>query len=229
MLLSKLPKLTTRLTINSITKSSIPTLQRRTMSSDKNTVRKTTLFPGVERVDYPGYSSSIAAAVVIPAGRRLVATSGMLGHNSETGKMPEALVDEFTNAFEVRLPSPPFTFFHYASKTLTPPYPTLNLGLEMLTPPQKIQKSLQAVEPSLSSDELFACIYSVNTYHVGDIQDPIINKTIVEAASKFFKGPLPAWTGVEVKGLSMGARFEVQVKAALPWRLGIHLWGIGNS
>lgn len=55
-------------------------------------------------MNYPGYDESdkysIAAAVVVPPNRRLVATSGHVARD-ENGKHPEDYEEEFTIAFEV--------------------------------------------------------------------------------------------------------------------------------
>ena len=63
-----------------------------------------TTLTGLKWINYPGYDESeaykIAAAVVVPPGRRLVATSGHVGRDS-SGKAPESLEEEFTAAFKV--------------------------------------------------------------------------------------------------------------------------------
>lgn len=59
---------------------------------------------GLRWVNYPGYDEAdkypIAAAVVVPPNRRLVATSGHVARDSD-GKHPEEYEDEFKVAFEV--------------------------------------------------------------------------------------------------------------------------------
>jgi hypothetical protein len=58
---------------------------------------------GLRWINFPGYDESekysIAAAVVVPPNRRLVATSGHVARGSD-GKYPE-YEDEFRIAFEV--------------------------------------------------------------------------------------------------------------------------------
>jgi hypothetical protein len=59
---------------------------------------------GLRWINYPGYEESdmysIAAAVLVPPNRRLVATSGHVARD-ENGKHPVEYEDEFTVAFEV--------------------------------------------------------------------------------------------------------------------------------
>lgn len=70
-----------------------------------------TTLTGLKWINYPGYDESeaykIAAAVVVPPGRRLVATSGHVGQDS-SGKAPESLEEEFTAAFKARAQYPVF-------------------------------------------------------------------------------------------------------------------------
>lgn len=62
---------------------------------------------GLRWVNYPGYDEAniypIAAAVVVPPNRRLVATSGHVARD-KNGNHPEEYEDEFTIAFEVLRP-----------------------------------------------------------------------------------------------------------------------------
>ena len=61
---------------------------------------------GLRWVNYPGYDEAsiypIAAAVVVPLNRRLVATSGHVARDKD-GKHPAEYDDEFRIAFEVLL------------------------------------------------------------------------------------------------------------------------------
>lgn len=62
---------------------------------------------GLQWVNFPGYDEAekykISAAVVVPPGRRLVATSGHVARDS-TGNPMDDLELEFATAFDVSLP-----------------------------------------------------------------------------------------------------------------------------
>lgn len=75
---------------------------------------------GLRWINYPGYDESekysIAAAVLVPPNRRLVATSGHVARDSN-GKHPEKYEDEFRIAFEVQ-PFISFISFPRSLKTV---------------------------------------------------------------------------------------------------------------
>ncbi|CZR64642.1 uncharacterized protein PAC_14540 [Phialocephala subalpina] len=153
------------------------------MSSNEAVSSTGTSLTGLQWINFPGYDEAekykISAAVVVPAGRRLVATSGHVGRDS-AGNHPDDLEAEFVIAFD------------------------------------KVQKSLHAVDPSLSPAELWGSIYQLTTYHAGGIKDPYVFKTMLAVAARYFGEHRPAWTAVEVKELNGGVRFEIAVNAAIP-------------
>ncbi|KAF8861623.1 YjgF-like protein [Acephala macrosclerotiorum] len=153
------------------------------MSSSEAVSSSGTPVSGLQWVNFPGYDEAgkykISAAVVVPPGRRLVATSGHVGRDS-AGNHPDDLEAEFVMAFD------------------------------------KVEKSLHAVDPTLSPEQLWGSVYQLTTYHAGGIKDPYVFKTLLAVGARYFREHRPAWTAVEVKELNMGVRFEIAVNAALP-------------
>jgi hypothetical protein len=95
---------------------------------------------GLEWVNFPGYDKysdgyKIAAAVVVPAGRRLVATSGHVGRDSQ-GNHPKNLEEEYVAAFEVSLPFSP------SRSSLTP------LTDHLKAPEAKLEAESREIDPS---------------------------------------------------------------------------------
>jgi len=78
-----------------------------------------------------------------------------------------------------------------------------------------VEKSIKAVDPSLTSDEIWASIYQVSTFHADGMGKDAI-ETLISVGNRYFKDHRPAWTTVEVKSLVRGVRFEIHVQAALP-------------
>lgn len=78
-----------------------------TMASNNAVGTSGTSATGLQWINYPGYNEAekykISAAVVVPPGRRLVATSGHVG-KLESGSPPDDLEQEFIIAFDVRFP-----------------------------------------------------------------------------------------------------------------------------
>jgi hypothetical protein len=74
---------------------------------------------GLQWINFPGYDEAekykISAAVVVPPGRRLVATSGHVGKDS-SGNRPDDLEKEFIIAFDVRP-----TYLHHNTQNKTKP------------------------------------------------------------------------------------------------------------
>lgn len=75
------------------------------MSSSDAVSSSGTSATGLQWINYPGYEEAekykISAAVVVPPGRRLVATSGHVGKDN-SGNRPDDLEQEFILAFDVR-------------------------------------------------------------------------------------------------------------------------------
>ena len=79
---------------------------------------------------------------------------------------------------------------------------------------QKVEKSIKAVDPSLSSEDIWGSVYQITTYHAGGIS-PEIFEVLCSVAEKFLRGHRPGWTAVEVKRLNGDVRFEIAVQATL--------------
>lgn len=78
-----------------------------------------------------------------------------------------------------------------------------------------MEKSIKAVDPSLTSENVWNSIYAVSTFNAGGFSGEIVG-TLAKVGGIFFKEHRPAWTAVEVKNLNAGVRFEIHVQAALP-------------
>jgi len=80
---------------------------------------------------------------------------------------------------------------------------------------QKVETSIKAVDPSLTSEEIWNSIYSVSTFNADGFGGEVVG-LLAKVGQKFFKEHRPTWTAVEVKSLVGGVRFEIHVQAALP-------------
>jgi len=118
----------------------------------------------------------ISAAVVIPAGSRIVATSGHVGID-DTGVLQENLREQMKVAF-------------------------LN-----------VERSILAVDNTLSRKEVWESVYQINTYHAGGLAEDVFID-MAEAGKEYLGEHKPAWTALGVDGLVYG-RFEIAVFAAL--------------
>ena len=83
---------------------------------------------------------------------------------------------------------------------------------------KKVEKSIKAVDPSLTSEEIWKSIYSVSTFNADGFSGEVVG-LLAKVGQMFFKEHRPTWTAVEVKSLVGGVRFEIHVQAALPWKL----------
>ena len=80
---------------------------------------------------------------------------------------------------------------------------------------QKVEKSIKAVDPSLTSEEVWNSIYSVSTFNADGFSGEVVGQ-MAKIGQMFFKDHRPTWTAVEVKSLVGGVRFEIHVQAVLP-------------
>ncbi|KAE9370335.1 hypothetical protein N431DRAFT_484575 [Stipitochalara longipes BDJ] len=86
---------------------------------------------------------------------------------------------------------------------------------EMVMAFQKVEKSIKAVDPSLTSEEVWNSIYSVSTFNADGFSGEVVGQ-MAKVGQMFFKEHRPTWTAVEVKSLVGDVRFEIHVQAALP-------------
>ncbi|PMD46178.1 hypothetical protein L207DRAFT_577049 [Hyaloscypha variabilis F] len=86
---------------------------------------------------------------------------------------------------------------------------------EMILAFEKVEKSIKAVDPSLTSEEIWKSIYSVSTFNADGFSGEVVG-LLAKVGQMFFKEHRPTWTAVEVKSLVGGVRFEIHVQAALP-------------
>lgn len=78
---------------------------------------------------------------------------------------------------------------------------------------QCVEKSILAVDPSLSREEAWRSVYQITTYHAGGLSDEMFS-AMAEVASTTLQTHKPAWTAVGVDALAYG-HFEIAVFAAL--------------
>ena len=80
---------------------------------------------------------------------------------------------------------------------------------------KKVEKSIKAVDTSLSSEEIWASIYAVTSYTTAGFGKEEMG-ILIKVANKYFGDHRPTWTAVGAKELNGGVRFEINVQAALP-------------
>lgn len=83
-----------------------------------------------------------------------------------------------------------------------------------ISPEQNVEKAIKAVDPTLTSEEIWASIYSVTSFTTEGFGKEQLG-ILTAVASKYFKDHRPTWTAIGAKDLN-GVRFEIHVQAALP-------------
>lgn len=153
-------------------------------------------FPGYERV---AEKYGISAATSIPAGARLIVTSGHVGMDDEMN-MKVDLQEQMEVAFTVRRGR--------SEVVETAP--------SMLTPMRlkNVEKSILACDPDLTPDQIWAGVYQITTYHVGGVGEQVTD-LLASVAERHMGKHRPAWAAVGVEALAAG-KFEMSVSAAFP-------------
>ncbi|KAK5213496.1 hypothetical protein LTR41_001075 [Exophiala xenobiotica] len=88
-----------------------------------------------------------------------------------------------------------------------------SLRAQMTLAFKNVEKSILAVEPSLTPAEVWKSVYQVTTYHVGGIQESVTD-TMSEVAKEFLGAHRPSWAAIGVVSLAGGC-FEMVVWAVL--------------
>ncbi|EXJ80643.1 hypothetical protein A1O3_06927 [Capronia epimyces CBS 606.96] len=78
---------------------------------------------------------------------------------------------------------------------------------------KNVEKSIHAVDPSLTSTDVWNSVYQITTYHVGGVGEEITG-TMNEIAKSFLGSHRPAWAAIGVQSLAAGD-FEMLVWAVI--------------
>lgn len=79
--------------------------------------------------------------------------------------------------------------------------------------PQNAEKSIRALKPGLSTEQIWRAVYQVTSYHVGGVHSEVM-ELLTSVARMYMGDHRPAWAAVGVESLAAGD-FEMSVSAAV--------------